>query len=329
VRQLRISLLLCLIGCSQPETPAENTTAMYHPRLDIEHWKRQFPLADLEKQKGPRQFGSTKPGDPLDLWKAHGRIISSPVDLAVTEQVRARAAQHSNLGSAVPVDIFVWAIGAPEHPYLTKIGGVPHREKNAPWPASSDGKQMTFVVQFCFLDSNDIISKRLPGDVMLVYFKNADSYFGNDLQIEWSRRELAEPLRKEDCPAPTFAVPELAGVMHRTHEYPEAEGVFASLGHYQQWLFATTQSTKIGQATWFIQNDPRRKGEVLLCTFNSLQPKESWPFTNLESFVDPTNEIGVHGVRAREFDTMMFGDVGCIYFIINAKGQVRCVFDCY
>jgi hypothetical protein len=299
-----------------------------HRKVDIAHWSRQFPLADFEKQEGPRQFKTTKPGDPLDLWKARGRIISSPVDLAVTEQVRERAVKLKKLGPAVLVDLFLWAVGAPEHPYLTKIGGVPHRSKAKPWPKSKAGKPMTFVAQICFLDSKDIVSKALPGDVMLMFFKNADSHFGKpgDVHIEWSSRELADPVAKKDCPVPAFPVPELAAVIYRTREYPEGLEAFEELGHDQPWLFATTQSTKIGQATWFIQHDPRRKGEELLCTFNSLQPAERWPFTNRESLTASEKSGGMHG---RTHFTIMFGDVGCMYFLIDRSGKVRWQSDCY
>lgn len=320
-------LLLFFPSCLPPQSAqVENRTTMHHPTLDLERWKRQFPLVGFEKQEGPRRFSTSEPGDPIDLWKASGRIISSPVDLAVTEQVRERTVRSKDVGTGVPVDIFVWAAGTPERPYLTKIGGTPHRDKEKPWPKSRDGKPMTFVVQFCFLDSKDIIANELPGDVMLVFFESSDGYFADGISVEWSHRELAEPLRQGDCPAPSFIVPELAGVRYRALEYPAANDVFAELGHYQHWLLATTQSTKIGKETWFIQRDPRGEGETLLCTFNSLQPDDSWPFTNTESFSDASTKFGL---QAGNLDAMMFGDVGCFYFLLDEEGEVRWEFDCY
>lgn len=302
---------------------------MHHSKLSINRWKKEFPLSAFERQDGPRRFSTTKPDDPLDLWKARGRIISSPADLAIAEQVRERVASVRNLGMAVPVDIFLWAVGTPRRPYLTKIGGVPHRPTSKPWPQSDDGMPMTFVCQICFLDSRDIVPQKLPGDIMLIFFKDAESHFGKPehIHVEWSHSQLAEPISLNGCPPPSFSVPKLAGVIHRTCEYPEAGNAFASLGHYQDWLFATTQSTKIGRATWFIQNDPRRKGEILLATFNSLQPEKKWPFTNREALPPGTNpDGGMHGFGNY---TIMFGDVGCMYFLMNAKGRIRWECDCY
>jgi hypothetical protein len=304
---------------------SDATPFMHHEKLNLELWKSRFPLADFERQEGPRQFNSTRPGDPLDLWKASGEIISSPAHIAVTEQVRARAAGLTKLGRAVPVDIFVWAAGPPPHSYLTKIGGVPHRERGKPWPTSQDGRHLTFVFQICFLDSRDIVSKALPGDVLLVFFKDADSYLSEDIYIEWSPQVLNEPMSQEHCPPAAFRIPELMGILHRTVEYPDAEHAFQKLGHYQHWLFATTQSTKIGRETWFIQNDPRRASEELLCTFNSLQPTKRWPLTNLESLAAPANG----SVQKGDFNSLMFGDVGCLYFLIDRHGKVRWEFDCY
>jgi hypothetical protein len=325
VQRLFVLLSLALAGCSSAER-GQNAGPMHHPALDIAKWIERFPLAEFEKHEGPRQFSSTEAGSPLDLWKADGRIISSPVDIAVTEQVRRRAASQGKPGRAVPVHIFLWAAGPPQHPYLTKIGGVPHREKSKLWPTAPDGTKLTFVAQFCFLDSLAVVPEAPPGDVMLVYFRAADSYLDEDIYLEWSSRELDEPTDIADCPPPAFRVPELAGVLHRSHEYPDAEPTFHNLGHYQHWLFATTQSTKIGRETWFIQNDPRSENEHLLCTLNSLQPHSKWPFVNLESLgVEEKHDAA----PSADFDMLMFGDVGCIYFLINKAGQVRSVFDCY
>jgi hypothetical protein len=73
-----------------------------HEAVDVERWIRQFPIERYEKTDGPRRFSTTKPGDPLDLWKAQGTRITSPSHLARVEQARRRVARDHDLGHTVP-----------------------------------------------------------------------------------------------------------------------------------------------------------------------------------------------------------------------------------
>lgn len=302
---------------------------MHHPAVDFAKWSAVFPIETFETTDGPRQFLTTKKDDPLDLWKAHGEIITSPSDLCQIELVRERVRKKHDLGRAVPVDIFIWRHGIPDKPYLTKLGGIPHREKSKPWPTAWDGTPYTFVAQFCFLDSKDIVSTKLPNDIMLVYFQDSESYFGEtqDVWIEWSSQSLQEPMTKDDCPKPGFHVPELAGEIYRCNEYPDSADVFEQEGYYQGYLFARSQSTKIGQETFVIQNDPRENGQEFICALNSVQPSEEWPFTNMEILSkDPLKDDDRYGWGSYQ---MMFGDVGCMYFMIDPHGNISWASDCY
>jgi hypothetical protein len=312
------------------------TAPRHHPKVDLESWIRLFPIEAFEKKEGRRRFDTTEPGDPLDLWKASGSIVTSPADLCVTELVRRRVAQKHDLGPAVPVDVFLWRAGAPDQPYLTKLGGLPHREAAKPWPGLADNKPFTFVAQFCFIDSRDIVTPKIPGDVMLIFFRDAQSHFGDrdDVVIEWSGLELDRPCRAEDCPKPSFPVPELSGVIYRCNEFPESGDAFEAEGHYQYWLFPRTQSTKIGRETHFIQNDPREDGGELLCALNSIEPNRRWPFTNIEQIPvgeEPDNFAARSKAEFYEWGKyhMTFGDVGCMYFLIDEEGNVRWTADCY
>jgi hypothetical protein len=325
-------LLIIVVSCTKQEpsgTHIQRNRDMHHPVVDFAKWRRLFPIETFEKKDGPRQFSSTKKGAPLDLWKARGTIVTSPSDLCQIELVRERVRTKHDLGRAVPVDTFIWRHGAPDKPYLTKIGGVPHREKTLPWPTDQKGNPYTFVAQFCFLDSKDIVSSQLPADIMLIFFRDSESYFGEpqDVHIEWSSQSLHEPMTKADCPTPRFPVPELTGEIHRCNEYPDSWDVFEQQGHYQMYLFVTSQSTKIGRETFVIQNDPRENGQEFFCALNSIQPSRKWPFTNMEDLPDdPMESDDNYGWGAYQ---MMFGDVGCMYFMIDAKGNITWASDCY
>jgi hypothetical protein len=303
-----------------------------HPQVDFDHWSKIFPIETFEKTSGPRQFDTTEPGDRLDLWKPHGAIITSPAHLCEIELVRKEYAKSQDLGPPVPVDIFLWSIGPPEQPFLTKLGGTPHRESSKPWP-TENGKPFTFVAQFCFADSRDIVSQKLPGDVMLIFFKDADSlYEDHSIRIEWSSIELNSSMSAEQSPPASFTVPELSGHIYRTNEYPESWDVFEQAGHYQCYLFPKTQSTKIGRETFFTQNDPRGPDDELLCALNSVAPAayppgQKWPFIGLETLPD-------HWDKPRDNHgwgkySMMFADVGCMYFMIDTNGNVTWSWDSY
>src|SRR5690606_23518764 len=176
-----------------------------HPTVDLDALLAAFPLSAIERD-----------GAPVD-----GDVISSPADLAILEQVRARAAAKHDLGGAIPVDLFLWASGPPPEPHLTKLGGVPHRERSRPWPVTAAGEPMTFVAQFCFVDSRDALDCELPGDVLLLFFGEdwpwpLDDGEASDHHLEWSSVRLQEPTLVTDVPQPKLQVPELHGVRHRS-----------------------------------------------------------------------------------------------------------------
>jgi Domain of unknown function (DUF1963) len=296
-----------------------------HEVVDVERWIRQFPIERYEGSTGPRQFPSTRPGDPLDLWKDRGTWVTSPSHLARIEQVRRRVAREHDLGTAVPTDLILWGGGEPTKPYLTKLGGVPYRPADIPWPVEEDEAPMTFVAQFCFADSGDILPVAPTGDVMLLFFRDEESFYDpadeGAVRIEWYDLGIPKPVSRRKCPEPSFPVPVLHGALCRVNEYPESYELFKRAGHDQPYLFSTTQASRLGGDTFFIQGDPRKRGEGLLCTLNSIIPtEEEYPFINRERPLTP---------RERERLRFVFGDVGCLYFLIDKKGRVRWTMDCY
>jgi hypothetical protein len=332
---------------TMPQKPL--TQKKSHDVVDIEHWIKIFPLENAEaafqKQLSipARPVNATEEemqhweylfGDSEHFTKPSGEIIVSPADLALTEQMRRQVGKSRDLGKAVPTDIFLLGVGRPKLPYLTKVGGVPYRPADKPWPTSSDGTPLTFFAQFCFLDSQDLTSSNLPGDVMMVFIRDWDSLSDpkktDNYCIEWSRVAVPNPVDAAHCPKPRVKIPEYYGVIYRTNDYPASEEVFRQEGHDSYWLLARTQATRIGGDTWFIQydRDPRRKGESLLCTFNCVYFKGDvrsdvrFPFVNVESSKQLSKE---------QIDAMQIpmGDCGCIYFLVDAQGNVRWESDSY
>lgn len=257
-----------------------------HPQLDLAHWCRVAPFPP------PRPWWRRwLPADEVP------EILWSPVDIAAIEQHR-RVDPPS--GRTTPADWFVWSTQPAVHPFLTKLGGIPHREAALPWPHDAQGRPRTFVGQICFLDSLDIVGDGLPGDVLLV-FGDGESEVGTlDFHLEWSRRELRAPTLIDAVPRQHARVPTLSGVRHRTLEDTE-------------WL---TQCSKIGTTTLFIQRDAT---DDLVCALNSFWPRRRWPTVDREA-LDPE--------ARRELGTLPLGDAGCIY--VQRSGNDFIVHsDCY
>lgn len=272
---------------------------------------------------------------PLPFFVARGcdgrgAVLSSPADLAMVEGTRD-AVGRAALGRAVPVDVFLWAAGAPAEPWLTKIGGVPHREKDAAWPQGPGGEPMTFLAQWCFADSRDLFAAELPGEVLAMFVADewpaadVDERGRRQIHFEWNGRELREPLRSGDLPKQAVAVPVLHGVRHRLAQYPDARAderdPFARAGFSDRsYLLAVAQATVIGTQAHAIQGHEPGPGEHLLCTLSSVQPNVVWPLVDRRRD-DRRGRSSPH--------ELMLHDLGCYYVVIDGRGRLRAWLSSY
>jgi len=316
---------------AEPVPVQPRNTVIRHPEVDFEHWKTVFPMEMLINTSGPQRFDTTDPSDPLDLWKIHGTPITSPAQLCMIELVRKQCAGADRrgaaaLGPALPVDLLLWSVEPARRPWLTRLGGTPHRESTKPWP-THDGSPCTFVCQFCFVDSADIVPEQLPGKVMLVFLADEYGYWDPaKVHIEFSSVKLRSPMTAEQCPRPSFVVPQLSGHIHRTCEYPRGERVFYKAGHWLPWFFSMTGCTKIGRRSFHVDEPGLVQGEQeCLCALHSFDylhgPLQGfWPLIGLETFPEGFSEPHLHDAWGRF--SMQMGDVGCLYFLIDKQGAV-------
>lgn len=282
--------------------PAERS---HHPVFDLNVWIHRHPLPQVLK-KG-------------------GSFITSPAHLAWTEQIRARTEARTPLGRRVPADVFVWALGEPPKPYLTKVGGVPYLPQASSWPGTTDGKPMTFLAQFCFLDSKDLFNSEWPGDVLLVFMAEEASYFEpgqrGALRMLWTQVDNQPRWTAERMPKPRFSIMCGHGIRHRTFDYPEASDLFEAQGLSGSYLLGSLQATRIGGEPWFIQGDPRYANEEVLCVLSSIQPvsETPYPYSNRP---EPYPML--------QYDSqLILGDMGCLYILRHKDGTLRVAFDCY
>jgi Domain of unknown function (DUF1963) len=296
-----------------------------HERVDLARWMREFTL-EREIQEWDSNFPNAE-GRGIG-----GHSITSPRDLAIVEHVRRHMLATTDLGRTVPTDIFVMALGEPKLPYLTKVGGVPFRPRTKEWPRAKNGRPFSFLCQHCFIDSVDLFQHRVPGDVLLHFVDSEMALMGPECGewcMEWQNLGDFELLTSDELPTQSFVPPSFHGQVCRYQEYPEDKAfeAFEKTGYSGAYLFATTQATRIGGTTWYIQGEEPARDELLLCTLSSisLNPWTNYPFIN---HPDPL-PFGWSRRAEREGLELMIGDVGCIYWFLNACGDIRVSSECY
>lgn len=326
---------------------------MHHPVFDVDRWIQEFPLARLREEA--REFVVARAAAQPDEYAApdavekhvrlmspEGAIVVGPRDIAVNEQLRREGFGEDVPRNGVGTDVFAWGKGEPPLAYLTKIGGIPFRDRNKPWPRESDGRTRLFLAQLSFVDSRERFSKRLPGDLLL-FFSDAASDDG--VVTEWVSADEPSPLRPSDVP-PEFLRPTLPkdfvphpawgdkplpkswteplvvlhGFLHRSYDYPGAE---AQLGAYgRPWNLAVFEGTKIGGVPRFIQGSERGADDFLGALGSvSVATDQRFPWVNEE--------------RARTWSENMsenllgFGDMGSLYLFQRMFDGVHATMQSY
>ena len=217
-----------------------------HPIFDTQYWAKKQKLLTAEISS----FAS----------------IISPVHAILYDKLLTAAAPMAD--ERVPVDVFVFGLGAPKSPQLTKIGGVPFRPKDQAWP-SRDGVALNFIGQICFTDSFDIVSRDdCSGDVLLVFKDIGFSYY----YLEWQRSDLrGELCTKSEAEGTIFR--ECFGERWRTCDVITEPNATDNL---------VTQGLKIGGIV--PDNDHGYTGR-LLGSITSFSPVTDcdFPFVNVET----------------------------------------------
>ena len=165
--------------------------------------------------------------------------------MAYFEQLREYLSKGYDLGRTVPVDCFIFGLGEPERPDVTKVGGLPYRPADQKWPMFEDCP-MTFLAQFRFTESRDHIGET-PGDVLLVFAKDRAIVNGDvpgTVKFEWQPLGLSNLVRPKDVPPPAWQFVTAHGVRHRTVNYPDRQ----TFDLIQRLVLAGQEVEREGQA---------------------------------------------------------------------------------
>src|SRR5690348_4565406 len=79
-----------------------------------------------ERDHDPDTWDAAHLAQEVLLSQPNVNAITSPVHLAIFEQLREEMRAGLTLDDGVPVDLFVWNIGEPPRREMTKIGGLPY-----------------------------------------------------------------------------------------------------------------------------------------------------------------------------------------------------------
>jgi hypothetical protein len=160
------------------------------------------------------------------ILEAEITAITSPCHLIIRE-----LCVHHVLGDdwerdSTTTDVFVFSTGEPPRRDITKIGGLPYRERGLPWPTTPQGDRLTFIGQLSFTDSRDVVGN-LPGDVLLVFAPN-DEGVPEEFHYEWKPAGLTDHISKDDVPAPAWTFVTCFGTPYRTTDFGRHEQRFVA-----------------------------------------------------------------------------------------------------
>lgn len=234
-----------------------------------------------------------------------------------------------------PTDLFVFARGEPERREITKIGGVPYWPAGREWPRSSAGTPMTFIAQFNFADSLDIVGQ-LPGDLLVIF--GALRWYSRDelkqvnmewlttddrwpvpadseFRFEWLPLDRADLIRPEHTPATDWPIMPCHGQIYRAYDYDAdraGDGQLDDVASEILETFAVLSATKIGGIPAVVQGDPR---DMLpgryLCSIADVAPDRGQPYP----YVNVPQPLGLP--PGPEDTALSWGDCGVMHIFID------------
>ena len=254
--------------------------------FDLKNWQSIFPWESIREH----------------AYRS-GTHVTSPVHLVMVENQRAEIADELSRLHHIPSEVFTFSIGEPEDPTATKIGGVPFRQRDKPWPQYS-GYDYRFLAQFNFRHSRDLVGET-PEELLLIF---ASEDFC-DIHLEWTSLEIDPLPRGADIPSPEPMV-NCHAIPYRTIDYYDPS-------HNPCYKLTALAANKIGGIPCEV------KGEIAegcfckevdfdddsdepimgrhLCTLSSLQtsPNFKYPWCNqqatygFEHYNDPDKSLSI------------------------------------
>ncbi len=253
-----------------------------------------------------------------------GCDITGPRDICNIEWLRRGMVDQYDWGTPVPVDIFVLSKGEPDRRFATKLGGLPYRPRQLQWPCGASGRPLSFIAQFNFSNSRDILGP-LPGDLLLV-FGDDSSDISETLHMEWQSFGDHDLVRRDQIPLDSEVFDPYFGNRCRLPSYPDAERsndleypVCNGKEVWSEHWILQLQATQIGRAPFLIQEGDESHPGQPLCTIASVLPSPDLPYP----FVNVPEPISSEELRIRDRRGILIGDLGCIYIFTEPDGTLH------
>lgn len=260
-------------------------------------------------------------------------VTASPFHAATIHYIRELVSKAESLGPSIPTDVFIVSEGEPDRRDVTKVGGVPYRPANLPWP-SFEGKPLTFLAQFRFTESRDLVGDT-PGDVLLVF---ADEAVPSEMVFEWYPLGLSDLIDSSQIPKPAWQFVTCYGVRYRTVDLPFSQSAIrnrfpdADFAHvYLSMKIGGIPAVMQGELFRNLEKQHGREIKTLpewpsfgmpgryLCALSSILPKPGvpYPFVNRER----PYPLLRRSVVETEKTTLQIADAGSLYFWLDDDGQ--------
>ena len=250
-------------------------------------------------------------------------LVSGPYDIVALQRLRRAFAMDTIPQlTRTPTDVFIWSQGEADRRDVTKIGGLPYRAADRPWPIDVNGNPMTFVAQISFLDSRAVVPD-LPGDILLLFNRayrqgpEYELYWGDGPLLEWVTVTETPLVSDIGVPSAQAHIMPCVGSIYSTWDYSESGD--NKLPPPIKYL-RVVEGTKIGgicpnEDEWTIAHESL-PGKFL-CSLGSVSPPihNSYPFLNV---VKP-----IAWGTWRTAHALLIGDVGLIEIYMTDGGELR------
>ncbi len=243
--------------------------------------------------------------------------VTSPGQLCDIEHFRKVLVNEFDWGVADSVDVFVMSLGEPSNRWNTKIGGLPYRRRSMPWPTNASGKPLTFIAQFDFSDSRDIVGS-IPEDILLIFGDNEQSFL-EPTYFEWTGRHNDELIPALEVPPPYIRIAPCFGNIARYECYPTAvklndeETLFHGHPIRSAYQIPRLYATQIGSSPFLVHSNISLPGRIL-CTLAPVAPDFTRPFPWVNKEVVSESEQILPYLHSLEGS--------CLYICIEVDGKL-------
>jgi hypothetical protein len=237
--------------------------------------------------------------------------ITSPCHLIVRELCVHHVLGDNYEPDSTKTEVFVFSTGEPPRRDITKVGGLPYRERELPWPATPQGNRLTFIGQLSFAVSHDLVGE-LPGDVLLV-FAPTNEGIPEEFYFEWKPLGLTDLIPKDEVPTRAWTFVTCFGTPYRTADYGRHEQRFVAEFGDRGYCFPRILGTKVGGEPMWIQPELDVPGKFIGSIGPvQVQPQVMYPWINRRSPLSLKE-------YSDDDQVLMWGDMGSLLLFLPRR----------